>query len=112
MRPFAMTSLTTATAAALMVNCSVHYGMGPAADSPLAIWHARLRQRPSISTTFAEFDAVAVRMGDLAGAYASGERRREYRDHWLEWIVKSGGIDVVPSGLRNNTIRFPSPGPA
>jgi stringent starvation protein A len=48
-------------------------------------------------------------MGDMAGAYASGERRREYRDHRLEWIVKSGGVEVVIAGLRNNTIRFPWP---
>jgi RNA polymerase-associated protein len=99
-------------AVAPMVNRSVHYGMGPAAGSPLAAWHARLRQRPSVAATFAEFDAVAPRMSDMAAAYASGERRREYRDHRLEWMVKSGGIDVVVAGLRNNTIRFPWPDPA
>ena len=99
-------------AVAPMVNRSVHYGMGPAAGSPLANWHARLRERPSVAATFAEFDAVKDRMGDMASAYASGERRREYRDHRLEWMVKSGGIDVVIAGLRNNTIRFPWPDPA
>ena len=61
--------------------------------------------------TFAEFEAVAARVGEMAGAYASGERRREYRDHRLEWMVKSGGIDVVLAGLRDNTIRFPWPDP-
>ena len=99
-------------AAAPMVNRSVHYGMGPIAGSPLATWHAQLRERPSVAATFAEFDAVAGRMGDMAAAYASGERRREYRDHRLEWMVKSGGIDVVVAGLRDNTIRFPWPDPA
>ena len=99
-------------AAAPMVNRSVHYGMGPTAGSPLSNWHARLRERPSVAATFAEFDAVAGRMGDMAGAYASGERRREYRDHRLEWMVKSGGIDVVLAGLRENNIRFPWPDPA
>ena len=83
-----------------MVNRSVHYGMGPTAGSPLATWHARLRERPSVATTFSEFDAVAGRMGDMAAAYASGERRREYRDHRLEWMVKSGGIDVVRRSAR------------
>ena len=38
-------------AAAPMVNRSVHYGMGPAAGSPLALWHARLRERPSVAAT-------------------------------------------------------------
>jgi hypothetical protein len=37
-------------------------------------------------------------MSEAAGAYTSGERRREYRDHRLEWMVKSGGIDVVLAG--------------
>lgn len=99
-------------AAAPMVNRSVHYGMGPVPGSPLALWHARLRERPSVAATFAEFDAAAARMSEAAGAYASGERRREYRDHRLEWMVKSGGIDVVLAGLRDNTIRFPWPDPA
>jgi hypothetical protein len=73
---------------------------------------ARLRERPSVAATFAEFDAAAARTSEAAGAYASGERRREYRDHRLEWMVKSGGIDVVLVGLRNNTIRFSWPDPA
>ena len=60
-----------------------------------------------MADTFAEFEAVAARVGAMAGAYASGERRREYRDHRLEWMVKSGGIHVVLAGLRDNTIRFP-----
>jgi hypothetical protein len=29
----------------------------------------------------------------------------------LNGLVKSGGIDVVLTGLRNNTIRFPWPDP-
>jgi glutathione S-transferase len=98
-------------AAAPMVNRSVHYGLGPEPGSPLAQWHARLRERPSAAATFAEFDAAAARMSEAAGAYATGERRREYRDHRLEWMVKSGGIDVVLAGLRNNTVRFPWPDP-
>ncbi len=65
-----------------------------------------------MTTTFSEFDAVAGRMGDMAAAYASSERQREYRDHRLEWMVKSGGIDVVVAGQRDNTIRFPWPDPA
>lgn len=41
--------------------------------------------------------------------YTTGERRREYRDHRLEWMVKSGGIEVVLAGLRDGNIRFPRP---
>jgi hypothetical protein len=31
---------------------------------------------------------------------------RQYRDHRLEWMVKSGGIDVVLRGIAGGTIRF------
>jgi RNA polymerase-associated protein len=78
----------------------------------LALWHARLREGPSVATTFIESNAAAARMSESAEAYTSGEWRREYNDHRLEWMVKSGGINVVPAGLRDNTIRFPWPDPA
>ncbi len=96
-------------AAAPMVNRSVHYGLGPPAGSPLARWHARVRERPSVAQTFAEFDAAVACRGDAAALYATGARRREYRDHRLEWMVKSGGLEVVLAGLRDRNIRFPWP---
>ncbi len=92
-----------------MVNRSVHYGLGPAPGSPLALWHARLRERPSVAVTFAEFDGAASRMAAASALYTTGERRREYRDHRLEWMVKSGGVEVVLAGLRDRNIRFPWP---
>lgn len=96
-------------AAAPMVNRSVHYGMAPAAGSPLARWHARLRDRPSVVETFAEFDAAAVKMAAASDHYTTGGRRREYRDHRLEWMVKSGGLEIVQAGLRDGNIRFSWP---
>ncbi len=96
-------------AAAPMVNRSVHYGLGPPPDSALARWHRRVRERPSVAATFAEFDAAAARMATAADLYTTGGRRREYRDHRLEWMVKSGGIEVVLAGLRDGNIRFPWP---
>ncbi len=98
-------------AVAPMLNRSVHYGLGPAPDSPLAGWHRRARQRPAVAATFAEFDAAAARMAEAADLYTTGGRRREYRDHRLEWMVKSGGIEVVLAGLRDGNVRFPWPGP-
>lgn len=96
-------------AVAPMVNRSVHYGMGPQAGAPLALWHARLKERPSVAATFSEFDAAAAQMAAAADIYKTGARRREYRDHRLEWMVKSGGVDVVLEGLRDRNIRFPWP---
>ncbi len=98
-------------AAAPMVNRSVHYGLGPAPGTPLARWHARVSARPSVAATFAEFDAAAARMAEAADLYTSGGRRREYRDHRLDWMIRSGGIAVVLAGLRDDTIRFSWPAP-
>ena len=96
-------------AVAPMVNRSFYYGLGPPAGSPLARWLQSVGRRPSVASTFAEFDAAAARMKDLAPLYADGSRQREYRDHRLEWMVKSGGIDVVLAGLRDRNIRFSWP---
>jgi RNA polymerase-associated protein len=93
-----------------MVNRSAHYGLGPEPGSSLGRWHGRLRQRTSVAQTFAEFDAAVGRMALAADYYRTGGRRREYRDHRLEWMVRSGEIDVVLAGLRDNTIRFSWPG--
>jgi glutathione S-transferase len=91
------------------LNRSVHYGIGPAAGSPLAAWHKRLCDRPSVAATFKEFDAASQGMGNAAERLASGAIRREYRDHRLEWMMKSGGVQVVLDGLAKNNIRFTWP---
>ena len=96
-------------AVAPMLHRSVHYGMAPRPGTALARWHERARERPSIAATFAEFEAFVARVTETASLYAGGQRRREYRDHRLEWMVKSGGIDVVLAGLRDGYIRFPWP---
>lgn len=97
-------------AVAPMINRSVHYGLGPAPGSPLQRWHARVKARPAVAETFAEFDQAAARMVEAADFYRTGGRRREYRDHRLEWMIRSGGLDVVRAGLQDDTIRFSWPG--
>ena len=42
----------------------------------------------------------------LPGLVASGIFKREYRDHRLEWMMRSGGADIVLDGIRNENIRF------
>ena len=96
-------------AVAPMVNRSVYYGMGPKPGDALAQWHARLRERPSVAATFAEFDLAAAAMADIGDLYAKGGRKREYRDHRLEWMIRSGGLDIVVAGLNDDTIRFSWP---
>lgn len=97
-------------AAAPMVNRSIHYGMGPAPGSPLALWRERIGKRPSVAETFAEFDVAAEAMTRMADHYRTGGRRREYRDHRLEWMIRSGGLDIVRRGIADDNIRFSWPG--
>ena len=96
-------------AAAPMVNRSVYYGLGPAVGSSLQRWHQRLSARPAAAATFREFDIAAEQMEGLSELYSGSGRRREYRDHRLEWMVRSGGIGVVSAGLAAGNIRFSWP---
>lgn len=96
-------------AVAPYLNRSFHYGLGTPEGSPLAMWRDRVRQRPSVAATFREFEAAAAGMGDAAARLASGVIRREYRDHRLEWMMKSGGVQVVLDGMAKGNIRFTWP---
>lgn len=98
-------------AVAPLLHRSVLNDMGPAPGGPLAAWYSRLCQRPSVATTFAEYAAAAAGMPATVAAFKSGRKVREYRDHRLEWMIKSGGMDVVLAGLRDGSIRFPWPHP-
>jgi len=88
------------------VNRSDYYGLGPQPGSPLHAWLQRLRQRPSIAATFKEFRAAADAMGDASKRLETPGFRRQYRDHRLEWMLKSGGLDIVLEGMKRNNIRF------
>jgi len=98
-------------AVAPLLHRSVLNDMGPASGSALAGWYDRLCQRPSVAATFAEYAAGAARMPAVLAAFKSGEKVREYRDFRLEWMIKSGGLEVVLAGLRDRNIRFPWPNP-
>ena len=81
----------------------------PPAPGPLADWYARVARRPSVAATFAEGDAVLGLIADVPAMMKSPSFRREYRDHRLEWMIRSGGIDLVTDGLKHNNIRFSPP---
>ncbi len=96
-------------AVAPLLHRSVLNGMGPAPDTTLAAWYQRLLERPSVATTFAEYAAAAGRMPAILDAFRCGAKVREYRDYRLEWMIRSGGMEVVLAGLRAGTIRFSWP---
>jgi len=81
-------------------------GIGRDDSSPLGQWLKRANGRPSVQKA-AHAAAESIKgMGQVAGAVQSGMFKREYRDHRLEWMIRSGGLDVVLEGLKANNIRF------
>ena len=90
------------------VNGSVGQGFPPAAGSKLAQWQARANARPSVAACVADIAQLnaGAGMANVADLLEQGLFKREYRDHRLEWMIKSGGIDVVLKGLAKDNIRF------
>jgi glutathione S-transferase len=91
------------------VNASVRFGFEP--DGALADWVDRVNQRPTVTqireaAEAAAFDAPDSNLDELKAAVAQGLFKREYRDHRLEWMIKTGGLSVVLDGLDKDNIRF------
>ena len=88
------------------VNAAAMTGSPPAPGSNLAAWLDRAVNRPSVAATFAAAMQSMAGFEMLPQLVTSGRFRREYRDHRLEWMVRSGGVDVVLDGIRKGNIRF------
>jgi len=90
------------------VNGAVSQGHAPKEGSRLAAWLARANGRPSVAQAaqdISEWSRTGT-IADVADLVAKGLFKREYRDHRLEWMVKSGGLDVVIRGVERDNIRF------
>jgi glutathione S-transferase/RNA polymerase-associated protein len=64
-----------------------------------------------VAATVDDIRAMSARtpnagMPDVASLVEQGLFKREYRDHRLEWMIKSGGVEVVLKGLERGNIRF------
>ncbi|MEQ8299518.1 MAG: glutathione S-transferase family protein [Hyphomonas sp.] len=88
------------------LNAADGFGYKPAEGSPIATWIVRANARESVSQTDAESRASITGMQMVSAAVESGLFKRQYRDHRLEWMIKSGGMDIVTDGLAKQTIRF------
>jgi glutathione S-transferase len=90
------------------LNGSAGQGHPPPEGSKLAAWLGRANARPSVADTTAEIAAMARTSGmpNVAELVEKGLFKREYRDHRLEWMIKSGGLDVVLKGIERGNIRF------
>ena len=92
-------------------------GFGHLPQGRLLDWHARVNRRESVAACAAAALAAArqgsgVGLEQVRAALEQGLFQREYRDHRLEWMIKSGGLSVVERGLEKRNIRFIQPFPA
>jgi glutathione S-transferase len=88
------------------VNRSTTYGLEPELGTPLRDWYERAKERPSIQSVLEEYVAATMNPSAAYEALQKGLFKREYRDSRLEWMIKSGGIDIVKKGLEKDNIRF------
>jgi glutathione S-transferase len=88
------------------VGTSRVWGHTPPSGSKLADWVERTTTLPSVGQTLAESFAFDRATSGVPEMLAAGLFKREFRDHRLEWMVKSGGMDVVLKGLEADNIRF------
>lgn len=73
--------------------------------------HARLREWTERASALEsvkrdQADLMTFMSGDGMRSMRKGPFRRQYRDHRLEWMLRSGGLDVVLRGLKADNIRF------
>lgn len=90
------------------VNGSAGNGFPPDPASALGRWQARANARPSVAAcnnAIAEL-AGAQSLDNVADLVKKGLFKREYRDHRLEWMIRSGGLDIVLDGIKTDSIRF------
>lgn len=98
------------------VNGAAGFGHLPPADSALAAWLGRANARPSVQACVEAINALSrdggVTLDAVRELMEQGQFKREYRDHRLEWMIRSGGLSVVADGLEKDNIRFTDPFPA
>ena len=88
------------------INGSAGQGIGPDSSSKLGQWQARANARPSVQKTAAAAVESIKGLAMVSEAVKQRLFKREYRDHRLEWMIRSGGLDVVLEGIKSDTIRF------
>ncbi|HEY2663414.1 MAG TPA: glutathione S-transferase family protein [Candidatus Binataceae bacterium] len=88
------------------VNTSKLYGILPPDGSRLAAWLDRVAARESVKRS-AEAGAQSLTgVGQLPALVEAGRFVRQYRDHRLEWMLRSGGLEIVLRGIEKKNIRF------
>lgn len=91
------------------LNGAAGFGIAPAAGTRLADWFARANARDSVRKARKESEASIGGMAQVDKAVKAGLFKRQYRDHRLEWMMKTGGTEIVLDGVQAGTIRFTGP---
>jgi glutathione S-transferase len=91
------------------VHGSTSFKLGPEPGTPLRKWYEQAKERESVQSVVKESKAAAATFATAVDRLKKGLVKREYRDHRLEWMIKSGCIDIVADGLEKNNIRFSWP---
>jgi glutathione S-transferase/RNA polymerase-associated protein len=88
------------------VNGSALWGFSPPPGSKLAAWLARTGERESVKKCAEAAMAALGTFQNLEPVVEQGLFKREYRDHRLEWMMRSGGAQIVLDGMAKGNIRF------
>ncbi|HVM95684.1 MAG TPA: hypothetical protein VMT89_04815, partial [Candidatus Acidoferrales bacterium] len=88
------------------VTGSVGQGFAPPSGSGLSAWLERANRRDSTAQCIAAAAAALAGFQNLEAIVEQGLFKREYRDHRLEWMMRSGGVQIVLDGISKGNIRF------
>ncbi|MFI5305777.1 MAG: glutathione S-transferase family protein [Polyangiales bacterium] len=88
------------------VNGAASMGCKPAPGSRLEAWLKAMRGRPSAERVKQDIVATLADFMQRPAQIAAGQHRREYRDHRLDWMLRSGGLEIVLDGIAKKNIRF------
>lgn len=81
-------------------------GFPPKAGSRLAAWLETASARESTGKCAAAAAEAMAGFQMLGQLVEGGLFKREYRDHRLEWMMRSGGSQIVIDGMARGNIRF------
>ena len=88
------------------IAAATAHGFAPRERSNLSSWLGRVSQRDSVDACATAALQAMAGFQDLGPIVEQGLFVREYRDHRLEWMMRSGGQQIVLDGMQKGTIRF------
>jgi len=88
------------------VNGAAALGNKPSPDGRLSAWLKAMRGRPSAQRVKQDVIDTLPQFASRPKDVAEGRHRREYRDHRVDWMLRSGGLPIVLAGIQADNIRF------